>query len=237
MARSEGTTESGSAGGVVVEEETSLEAFVAQLHAEGVESGRKQAAELVQAAEAEAEEILRRARADAEIVAERAVREAEEAGARGRAELELAVRDAILQLQAALSVVLRSLIERSVEAHLADPESLKPLLREVVKAYARADASAEPTEFRVPPRALKALESWWIQELGSTVAANDGGPTLVGGLGDAGFEYHVGGATVEVSVESVVEKLMELVRPGLREVVEGVAKEASAAAVAGAEAS
>jgi hypothetical protein len=200
--------------------ETTLESFVAQLHDEGVEAGRKQAEEVIRAAEAEAEALLKRARAEAEAHAEEARAEAEAAGARGRAELELAVRDAILQLQATLNAVLRSLITRAAESQLSDPEALKPLLRDVVKAYARADAESRPTEFRVPAKAARELKEWWTSELGEALE----GVTLSGALTEAGFEYDVGGGTVEVSVDSVVEKLMELVRPGLREVVEEVAQ-------------
>ncbi|MFO7894091.1 MAG: hypothetical protein R6U63_10165 [Longimicrobiales bacterium] len=212
--------------------ETTLESFVAQLHSEGVEAGRKEAEEVIRAAEAEAEEIVRRARGEAEALVAEAQAEAEAAGERGRAELELAVRDAILQLQASLNAILRSLLDRAVTDQLSDPDELKPLLQEVVKAYARADAEAGPTEFRVPARAARTLEAWWSRELATAVAgAGAGVPALSGSLSEAGFEYDVGGGTVEVSVESVVEKLMELVRPGLRGVVEEVAKDAAAGAV------
>lgn len=214
--------------------ETTLESFVAQLHSEGVEAGRKEAEAVIRAAKEEAEEIVRRARGEAETLIAEARTEAEAAGARGRAELELAVRDAILQLQASLNAVLRALLERGVADHLADPGELKPLLREVVEAYARADAEGRPTEFRVPARAARSLEAWWSRELASAVAGGAGAagvPPLSGSLEGAGFEYDVSGGTVEVSVESVVEKLMELVRPGLRGVVEAVANEAVAGAI------
>ena len=208
--------------------ETTLESFVAQLHSEGVEAGRREAEEVIRSAESEAEEILRRARAEADAYAEEAREAAEAAGARGRAELELAVRDAILQLQAALTAVLRTLIEREVDEQLGDPGELKRLIGDVVEAYASADASGRPTEFRVPARTARQLEGWWTRELSG---AAGGGATLSPSLAAAGFEYDVAGGTVEVSVESVVDKLMELVRPGLREVVEEVASSAAAEAV------
>lgn len=206
---------------------STLESFVAQLHSEGVEAGRREAQELIRSAEAEAEEILRRARGEADALKAAALEEAAAAGERGRAELELAVRDAVLQLQAALGAVLRELVTRSVEAQLADAAELKPLVREVVAAYARADAAGHPAEFRIPGSAAKELEEWWIGELGGAVSDDGPAPRLRDGLAQAGFEYQVGGATVEVSSESVVEKLMELVRPGLREVVAEVARSAA----------
>lgn len=215
--------------------EATLESFVAQLHSEGVEAGRREAEALVLAAEAEAEEIIRRARADAEALKATARKEAEAAGQRGRAELELAVRDAVLQLEAALTEVLRTLISRSVAAELSDPDALKPLLREVVAAYARADASARPSEFRVPGRAVRVLEDWWVSEVGDVLGGEGDRPELRESLEQVGFEYQVAGATVEVSPESVVDKLMELVRPGLQEVVRAVAADAMVEAVPAAE--
>lgn len=211
--------------------ETTLESFVAQLHSEGVEAGRREAEEVLRDAHTEAEAILRRARKEADALAAEAREEAEAAGKRARAELELAVRDAILQLQAALSTALRGLITRAAAEHLSDADELKSLLRDVVSAYARADAEGRPGEFRVPARAARELESWWTRELGAAVSEDL--PALSASLLEAGFEYDVGGGVVEVSVESVVEKLMELVRPGLREVVEEVAKTAAAEAAPG----
>lgn len=236
MTRSDRSETTSTVAAAAAAAETTLESFVAQLHSEGVEAGRKEAEEVVRAAEEEAEEIVRRARGEAEALIVEARTEAEAVGERGRAELELAVRDAILQLQASLNAVLRALLEGAVADHLSDPDELKPLLREVVEAYARADAEGRPTEFRVPAHAARSLEAWWSRELASVVAGGAGVPALSGSLEGAGFEYDVSGGTVEVSVDSVVAKLMELVRPGLRGMVEAVAKDAAAGAVAAASA-
>ena len=208
--------------------EMTLESFVEELHQEGVEAGRKEADALIREAEAEAESIVRQARSEAEELMEEARRNAEEAGSRGRAELELAVRDAILQLQAALTAVLETLVARAVEEQLTDPDQLKPLVRDVVVAYARADAAAEPEAFTLTDAAAGSLREWWAEELGRVLAGEREVPELQGTLGEAGFEYRVHGATVDVTAGSVVEQLMELVRPGLREVVEQVAREAVA---------
>lgn len=198
---------------------TSLESFVAQLHTEGVEAGRKEAERLVRRAEEEAAEILRRARVEAEEVLAEARRGVADEQARGRAELELAIRDAVLGLKAALADVLRSILARGAEAHLTDPDLLASLLKEVVGAYARADAAGRPTQVRVPRKLAEALESWWLRELATALDGSGATPEFSATLEEAGFEYRVADGIVEVSVESAVETLMALVRPGLRELV------------------
>lgn len=199
---------------------STLESFVAQLHNEGVEAGRREAERLADDARAEAEEIVRGARAEADAILAEARSRAAETETRGRASLELAIRDAILQLQAALTQVLGVILAGGVRSELADPDLLKALLETVLASYARADAVGRPTELRVPRDLATAFTAWWRQEMASALAADPPRPELKAVLDDAGFEYRLStGGTVEVSVESTVEKLMELVRPGLHDLV------------------
>ena len=202
-----------------------LESFVALLHDEGIEAGRREAERLVGAARAEAEEILRAARAEAGALLDAALARSAEEETRVRAELELATRDAVLQLQATLAEVLRAAIARGVRAELSDGAFLKTLLLEVVTAYARADAAGRPTEVHLPRSLRDTFASWWLRELATSLTGAEAGPapSIAAILEDAGFEYRVGGGTVEVSVDAATEKLMELVRPGLRELVAGAA--------------
>lgn len=202
-------------GGSVATE--SLEAFVAQLHDEGVEAGRAEAERLVREAREQATAIVREARARADALLAEAEEGARRAEARGRDELELAARDAVLELQAALAETLTRVWSRGVAAELRDPEVLTALLREVVRAYAAGDAVGRPTEVRVPGRLARDVEAWWSRELADALestASVTADPVL-----DAGFEYRIGGGAVEVTVESVVEKLMQSVQPRLREIL------------------
>ena len=52
-----------------------------------------------------------------------------------------------------------------------------------------------------------------------------GSSELAGTLKEAGFEYTVGGATVEVTLSSVVESLSEMVSPALRDILAAAATE------------
>ncbi len=185
-----------------------IESFVARLQQEGVESGRRQAGELVAAARAEAGRIVDDAR-----------REATGARARADAELRLAARDVSLKLQRTLTDALRAALARAVEPRLSDPDFVAALLRELVLTYARADAARElEIEINVAPEMRDRLAVWALREMRE--ARSDGSSTKIDletTLGRAGFEYRIHGAAIEITVESVVERLMELVGPAVRE--------------------
>ncbi len=208
-----------------------LETFVAHLHSEGVEVGRREAERLAREAREEAAEIIRRAKAEAEALLAEAREAATRERERGEAELSLAARDAVIELRAELDRVLETLLSRAVHARLRDPEFLGSLLREMAGAYARSDAEGGPTDVRVPRDLAEQLEAWWLKEVGAGLSG-ESGLRIAGALRDAGFAYRVRGGTVEVSVESTVEKLMELVRPRLREILDRGRMTADAVAVA-----
>ncbi len=194
-----------------------VEAFVARLHDEGVAAGRQEAERLLREARREAGEIEGRAKAEAESLIEAATSRVEEEKARARAELELAARDAVLELREALTETLSRILARAAERELGDEAVVVRLLEAVVKAYARADAERRPDEIRVPRPLMDAVESWWLGELSEALRV--GGTLRVSPVLEAGFEYRIDGGTVEVSVEATVAKLMELVRPRLRQIV------------------
>lgn len=195
-----------------------LETFVAQLHSEGVEAGRREAQRLAAAAREEAEEIVRRAKAEADTLLAEAKEAASRERERAEAELALAARDAVVALRSELDAVLETLLSRAVDARLRDPEFLGSLLREMAAAYARADADGRVRDVRVPRDLAEQLEAWWLNEVADGLRG-ESDLRIEAALREAGFEYRVGGGTVEVSVESTVEKLMELVRPRLRAIL------------------
>jgi V/A-type H+-transporting ATPase subunit E len=187
------------------------------LHTEGVEAGRQDAEQLRKAAAAEAtavtaraEEAGRRLIAEAELKAQAIIAE-------GRGELALAVRDAQLELREKLSRALTSLLRESVERELSDPKLVRELLREIVGAYARADGAGEiGIEVRVRPELVEELEASVPSALGRALADRSDAFDLKGVLRSAGFEYRIRDAVVEVTPESVAEKLAELLTPRMR---------------------
>lgn len=204
--------------------ESTLEAFVARLHDEGVEAGRKEAERLVRDARREAQDLLDHARAEADRIIADAEARAERDVRRGRAELELAARDTVLELTGALARGLGEILGRAVEKELREPEVVRTLLQEVVRAYASADAGgARSVRARVPDGMKDAVERWAFGELAREMEG--AGPIeLTATLDEAGFEYRVTDGTVEVSVEAAVELLMRFLTPRLREALRRAAE-------------
>lgn len=205
--------------------ETTLESFVAKLQEEGVEAGRREAEQLTREAEAQARQILREARAEAERLREEAQSGAKAEQERAHAELRLAFRDAALELQASLGRVLEAILTGAVEERLQDAEFLDALVREVVTAYARSDATGDDLELRLAQESVDRLEAWSGEELAARLRSEGVDLDADNVLGNAGFELRVGDGTVEVTAASVTEKLLELVTPRLRAVVAEAMKE------------
>ncbi len=203
-----------------VQAETTLESFVTALQQEGVEAGRREAERLTRAAEARAGELVEKAEAEASRIEAEAKSRARAELLRGQTELRLAARDAVLELKDTLQAILASLLEGAVERRLEDPAFLGELVREVVEAYARSDAGLD---VRVPEASAERLREWALAELSASLKV-EGSETMR----QAGFEYLVGEGTVEVTTESVVEKLLALVTPRLREVVQEAVEESDA---------
>ncbi|HUT01736.1 MAG TPA: hypothetical protein VM031_04735 [Phycisphaerae bacterium] len=207
-----------------------IESFVAKLQEEGVQAGRKEAERLHAEAEEQAGKIIRQARQQAEKILADATRQAEETRARSRTDLELASRDAMLRLQEALGRALSAILADEAGRLLADSDFLGKLLHEIVLKYVEADfARKEVFRINVPREMRDHLISWAIKELGEQLVQRvRPAIDLEGTLADAGFEYTIAGSTVEVTRSSVVETLMEMVGPGLRDVLARTAAEEKA---------
>ena len=196
-----------------------IEAFVAKLRQEGVEGGRE-AAQLHHAkARQEADALLADARAQARKILSDAQAQAEASQAKARTDMELAARDITLRLRDSLSRAVRQVLAAGAKEQLADPEFLGGLLREIVLAYVEADI-ARKSSFRitVTPEMRERLAQWALTRLRQPEL---GGVSidLKGTLAQDGFEYRAEGAGIEVTVDSVVEALSELVNPALREML------------------
>jgi len=198
-----------------------IESFVAKLQAEGVQAGKDQADKLHAEAEAQAEKIVAEANAKAEKILADADHQAKDTLARSRTELELASRDAALRLQDALGRGLSAILAHDAGDLLADSDFLGRLLHEIVMLYVQGDFSKKHVlKINVPPEMREKLISWALKEIGEETVQNvRPSIDLKGVLADAGFEYTVAGSTIEVTRESVVETLMDLIGPTLREVL------------------
>jgi vacuolar-type H+-ATPase subunit H len=196
-----------------------IEAFVAKLRQEGVEAGREAAEKHLAQAHQEADALLADARAQARKMLSDAQAQAEASQAKARTDLELAARDITLRLRDSLSRAVRQVLAAGAKEQLADPEFLGGLLREIVLEYVAADIAKE-SSFRitVTPEMRERLAQWALARLRQPEL---GGLSidLKGTLAQDGFEYRAEGAGIEVTVDSVVEALGDLVNPALREML------------------
>ncbi len=198
-----------------------IEEFVAKLQAEGVQAGQQQADQIRTQAQEQAERSLADAKIDAEKIIAEANAEAKSILERGRTELRLAARDATIELREALSRAIQVVLGRAAGEKLRDAEFLGKLLHEIVMMYAKADLEGQDTlSINVPAEMQDKLADWAISELRGTKTGGPGADfDLKATLADAGFEYETRSGTVEVTPESVVEMLSQLVGPSLKEML------------------
>ena len=199
-----------------------IQAFVDKIRTEGIQAGQKQADDLLAEARQQAERILAQAEQDKDKMLADAGDQAQRTLARGRTELELAARDAAGRLRDALGRAIQAVIAAGVKAKLEDETFVAQALHEIITQYGKAEFEDKRTlEINVPQEMRQKLIDWALAHIG----ADKLGPEhvtfdLQGALGQAGFEYNATGATVEVTVESVVEVLGSLVAPALREILD-----------------
>lgn len=198
-----------------------IESFVAKLQAEGVDAGKQQAENIRTEAEKQAKETVDRAKKEADKIIADAKTKAEETLARGKTELELAARDAMLRLQEAVSRGLAGLFSQTARQQFEDTDFMGKLLHEIVMLYVTSDFECKQTlKINVPAPMREKLVSWALAEIGKEkVDKVRPSIDLKGTLADAGFEYTCKGSTVEVTSDSVVATLVDLVGPNLREML------------------
>ena len=197
-----------------------IEQFVAKLQAEGVQAGRAAAEELIAKARRDADEIIRQAQARAAKIHHDAEARAQATLAKSKTELELAARDTTLRLREALARAIRAALAAGAKQPLEDAEFLRRLLSDIVLQYVRADLQGQPTfNLNVTPEMRGKLAAWALHQLHQGNLALD----LRGTLAEAGFEYQVEGAKIEVTLTSVVDALADLVSPALRQILQRAA--------------
>jgi V/A-type H+-transporting ATPase subunit E len=200
-----------------------IESFVQKLQADGVQAGQQEAEKIRQAAQQQAEEILAQAKQQAEKLLADAQAKADDILARTQTELQLAARDAALKLREALSRALEAVLTQGVKDKLSDVSFLGTLMHELVAAYAKSHLAGqgEPLTLNVQPEMEGKLKAWALGEIGQQrVDSLRGAFDLKGTLVGVGFEYKASGATVEVTLDSVVQTLKDLVAPSLREMLD-----------------
>lgn len=212
-----------------------LESFIDRLRTDGVESGRKAAEEVRREAQREAEKIVRDAEAKAQQIVQAAEAQREQILARTQTDLRLAARDTVGRLRETLSQAVTRALEKAVAQQFGNADFLSDLIRQVVLQYVEKDAVGESLlAINVPEPMRQKLAHWAIQTFqskGKDKKQEELSVELHGTLTSAGFEYRMSQGTVEITAESVVQVLSEIITPELRELIaEAVGDEDSPAA-------
>jgi vacuolar-type H+-ATPase subunit E/Vma4 len=197
-----------------------VQSFVETLRADGVEAGRQAAEKIRSEAQQEAEQTIRDAEAKARQIVEDAEQQRQRTLERTRTDLELAARDTVAQLRDVLSQAVNRLLTQAASTTLDDSGFLKELIREVASAYAHSDATGEQViELNVAEPMEHKLVDWAISSFRRGGDADKLSYELHGALATAGFEYKLAGGTVEITPESVVQVLSQIVTPQLQELI------------------
>lgn len=198
-----------------------IEAFVKTLESEGVDAGRKAAQKIEEDARDQAGKIIAEGKLKAEQIVNQANSEAEKIKARMNSSLELAARDAILMLRQKLTEQLKNLLEVSVNKTLREEDTLAKVLREVIPAYAKADAAErQNAQISISSDMKSRLLESTLRELQNSLKQKNVDIDVKYNLAKSGFEFKVEGSTVEVGTESVTALLAEMIDPDLREFLE-----------------
>jgi len=205
-----------------------IEAFVEKIRAEGVQAGQKEADDLLAQAKQRAEQIVAQAEQDKDKILADAKTEADNILTRGKTELGLAARDAVGKLREALGRAVQAVLAGGARANLEDEAFVGQILHEIITQYGQAELGERKTfEINVPQQMRQKLVDWALAHIGTGNLHESEHLTidLQGTLSQAGFEYSASDATVEVTVDSVVEVLSELVGPTVREILDAAMAE------------
>lgn len=211
-----------------------LESFIDRLRTDGVEAGQQAAEGVRREAEREAEKRLRDAEAQAQQIVQAAEAKAQQTLARTQTDLQLAARDTVAKLRETLSQAVTRALEKAVAVKLDDADFLADLIRQIVLEYVEKDAVGETTlTFNVAEPMRQKLTHWAIETFHTKAKDKKHEKLSVelhGALTGAGFEYKMSEGTVEITVESVVQVLSEIVAPELRKLIAEAAGEQDAPA-------
>ena len=203
-----------------------IESFVTKLRTEGIQQGKQEAAQIIDEAQKKADALISEARTQADKIIADANTEAKGVMSRSRTELELASRDAVLKLRESLEQALQSVLLGPVDKTLDDEAFLKELIKSIMDRYISAAIdSYTPMKVTVSEEMNKKLADWAINELRNCCSDQIGGFDMHDTLRQSGFEFNIHGATVEVTRDSVLETLMSLVGPNLRDILASTIEE------------
>ena len=197
-----------------------IEGFVEKLRDDGIKAGQEAAAQIKSEAQQKAEQTIEAANAQAQKIIEKAESEAESVYNKSQTELKLAIRDAVLKLHDTIAKSISKVLVKPVEDTLSNTEFLATILQDIIVQYADSDSKGKTQiDINVSDKQCKELTELVLNRLKESEKSDDVSLNFHTVLQKAGFEYKLSGATVEVTQDSIVQLLTELVSPRLRELL------------------
>ncbi len=217
-----------------------VEELIRRLTEEGVAEGRAQAQRLVEEADRRAAWIVQQAREEAETLVSEAREEAERLRRAGDEALQVAARDAILDLKDTLSREFTRQLEAVVAGELARDDFLQRLILEVAgrardEAGVDADTQVEillPRDLvgvedlrRKPEELRKGTLSYFVAAMAGDLLRK-GVVFAVSQEPDHGIRVRLGEGGVEIDLtdQAVARMLLDHLLPRFRALLEGIVK-------------
>lgn len=193
-----------------------IEALIARLRQEGVDEGRAEAKRVLSEAQAQASDMIRNAETEAASRLATAETEINQLKRAGEEALEIAMRDAVLELKQRLAERFAEQVRGTVAGLMSDDEMLKRMILELA-GLARSEADidrAENVEITLPRTVVdldelrrnpEELHAGSLTHFAATAAAD----MLRKGVSFARAEDDVGGIRVTLTDEGVIVDLTD----------------------------
>lgn len=215
-----------------------VDALIARLRDEGVNSGRSQAEQIVAEAKAKAEAIVQQAQQQADRIVSQAREEAENFQRAGKESLEVAFRDTNLRLKTQLNQRFTGEVRRLVGTEIEKPELLQKLILEVAGRVREEAVQAQQVEVLLPrqvtgleelSRHPEELERGILTHLVKLISQD----LLREGVSFGVTKDNQGGlrlrlvdreVVLDLSDRAIAELLLEHLQPRFRALLEGIVK-------------
>ena len=215
-----------------------VDALIEKLRNDGVAAGKTEAERVVSEARVKAAKIISDAKSESDKYLSDSRKSADNYRVAGEEALNIAMRDATLNMKAALMKHFESDLERMVSSTLADPEMLKQMILELVGSVRDASGIGKDAKVILPAKVpnsdeirknVDAIQSDQLTQftLGLSQKVLEEGVTLHFDE-DLGGGIHAqckdDGIILDLSDEAVTSMLMQHLQPRFRAVLEGVIK-------------
>lgn len=213
-----------------------VQQLIEKLRTQGVSSGRTEGDRLVEEARAEAARIIADAKKEADTITSKAKREAEFTLKSGEESLELAGRNAVLELKGYLMEKFSNRISEAISTEMTDQGILQKMIVEVA---GRTSLQGEETieavlpskvvgadDLRTNPEELKEGTLAYFVARNGKEMLKDGVTFEVSSEQQSGITFRLSDKNIEVELDdaAVSEMLLKHLQPRFRALLEGTIK-------------